>query len=80
MHPEALKNWVCQDEADRGERSEQLSAVERDGLKRLRAGNAELRRGNDILRRRARSGHGQGHRLPAHPRGADEVCSTCPPA
>jgi hypothetical protein len=32
------------------------------------------------LRRRARSGHGQGHRLPAHPRGADEVCSTCPPA
>ncbi|GAA0918800.1 transposase [Virgisporangium aurantiacum] len=33
-----------QEEADRGERSEQLSTVERDELKRLRAENAESRR------------------------------------
>ena len=39
-----------QDEADRGERADQLSAVERDELKRLRAENAELRRANEILK------------------------------
>src|SRR5918997_6957350 len=50
VHPEALRNWVRQDEADRGERSEQLSTVERDELKRLRAENSELRRGHDILK------------------------------
>ena len=44
VHPEALRNWVRQDEADRGERVDQLSTVERDELKRLRAENAELRR------------------------------------
>lgn len=50
VHPEALRNLVGQDEADRGERSEQLPTVERDELKRLRAENAELRRANDILK------------------------------
>jgi len=48
VHPEALRNWVRQDEADRGERDDRLSTVERDELKRLRAENAELRRANDI--------------------------------
>ena len=32
VHAEALRNWVRQDEADRGERSDQLSTVERDEL------------------------------------------------
>ena len=50
VHPEALRNWVRQDEADRGERAEQLSTVERDELRRLRAENAELRRANEILK------------------------------
>jgi transposase len=48
VHPEALRNWVRQDESDRGERVDQLSTVERDELKRLRAENAELRRANAI--------------------------------
>src|SRR5205823_14460408 len=30
VHPEALRNWVRQDEADRGERADQLCTVERD--------------------------------------------------
>jgi transposase len=50
VHPKALRNWVRQDEADRGELAEQLSTVERDELKRLRAENAELRRANEILK------------------------------
>ena len=37
VHPEALRNWVRQDEADRGGRADRLSTVERDGLRRLRA-------------------------------------------
>jgi transposase len=50
VHPEALRNWVRQNEADRGDRAEQLSTVERDELKRLRAENTELRRANEILK------------------------------
>jgi len=50
VHPEALRTWVRQDQADHGERSDQLSTVERDELRRLRAENAELRRANDILK------------------------------
>ena len=47
---EALRSWVRQDEADRGERADQLSTAERDELKRLRAENTELRRANEILK------------------------------
>jgi transposase len=50
VHPEALRNWIRQDEADRGDGDERLSTVERDELKRLRAENTELRRANEILR------------------------------
>src|SRR3712207_721227 len=49
IHPEALRNCVRQDEADRADQSEQLSTAERDELQRLRAENDELRRANDIL-------------------------------
>ena len=50
VHPEALRTWVRQNEADRGERDDRLSTVERDELKRLRAENHELRRANEILK------------------------------
>ncbi len=40
VHKEALRSWVRQDEADRGERTDQLSTVEREELKRLRAENS----------------------------------------
>jgi transposase len=50
VHKEALRTWVRQDQADRGERSDQLSTVEREELVRLRAEVRDLRRANEILR------------------------------
>ena len=50
VHREALRLWVRQDEADRGERVDQLSTVEREELARLRKENAELKRANEILK------------------------------
>jgi transposase len=50
VHPEALRQWVRQAEADRGERSDRLTTAEREEIKRLRAENAELKRANEILK------------------------------
>lgn len=50
VHPEALRNWVRQDEADHGERDDRLSTVEHAEMARLRKENAELRRANEILK------------------------------
>ena len=50
VHPEALRNWIRQDEADRGERDDLMSTVEREEVARLRKENAELRRANEILK------------------------------
>jgi transposase len=50
VHPEALRNWIRQDEADRGERDDRLSTVEREEMVRLRKEVAELRRANEILK------------------------------
>jgi transposase len=50
VHREALRLWVRQAEADRGERSDLLTTSEREELKRLRAENSELRRANEILK------------------------------
>lgn len=50
VHREALRNWVRQDEADRGERTDRLSSAEREELAALRRENAELRRSNEILK------------------------------
>jgi transposase len=50
VHHEALRNWVRQAEADRGERDDRLSTAERDELRQLRRENAELRRANEILK------------------------------
>ncbi|GAB3006865.1 transposase [Saccharothrix stipae] len=50
VHPEALRNWIRQDEADRGERGDRPTATESEELRRLRKENAELKRANEILK------------------------------
>jgi transposase len=50
VHPEALRNWIRQDEADRGERDDRPSTDMLEENRRLRQDNAELRRVNEILR------------------------------
>ena len=50
VHPEALRNWIRQDEADRGLRRDRLTTAELEELRRLRRENAELRRANAILK------------------------------
>ena len=48
---QSLRNWVRQDEADRGERSDQLTSAEREELRRLRRENVRLKQERDILKR-----------------------------
>jgi transposase len=50
VHHEALRNWVRQAEAGRGEHGDRLTTSERDELARLRREVSELRRANDILK------------------------------
>jgi transposase len=50
VHHEALRNWIGQDEADRGERDDRPASAELDELRRLRRENAELKRANEILK------------------------------
>jgi transposase len=50
MGPEALRNWIRQDEADRGERADRLTTEEREIVRQLRRENEELKRVNEILR------------------------------
>lgn len=50
VHPETLRTWIRQDEADHGERGDRPSTVESAELRRLRQENAELRRANEILK------------------------------
>lgn len=50
VHPEALRNWIRQDQADAGERPAMLTTTEREELVALRRENAELRRANEILK------------------------------
>ncbi|MEV7232158.1 transposase [Polymorphospora sp. NPDC051019] len=56
VHPEALRNWIRQDEADHGQRSDRPTTVEAEELRRLRKENAELRRANEIPRCSGTSG------------------------
>jgi len=48
--PEALRQWIRQDEADRGERSDRPTTEEREVVRQLRRENEELKRINEILR------------------------------
>lgn len=50
VHHEALRNWIRQDEADHGERSDRPTTAEAEELRRLRKENAELKRINEVLR------------------------------
>jgi transposase len=51
MSAQSLRNWVRQDGADRGERSDQLTSAEREELRRLRRENVRLKQERDILKR-----------------------------
>jgi transposase len=50
IHPEAMRTWIRQDEADPGERDDRPITAEVEELRRLRKEVAELRRANEILR------------------------------
>lgn len=50
VHPEALRNWIRQDEADRGRRHDRPTTDMVEENRRLRRENAELRRVNEVLR------------------------------
>ncbi|MFE9686230.1 transposase [Streptomyces sp. NPDC006285] len=50
LHKGALRGWVRQAEADRGERDDRLTSAEQDEPRQLRRENAELRRANEILK------------------------------
>ena len=48
--PEALRNWIKQDEADRGVRGDVPTTAEREIVRQLRKENEDLKRVNEILR------------------------------
>ena len=50
IHPETLRLWVRQDEADDGSRADRLAIVEREELVTLRREVRDLRRANEILK------------------------------
>ena len=50
IHPETLRTWVRQDEADDGSRGNRLATVEREELMVLRREVRDLRRANEILK------------------------------
>jgi transposase len=50
VHHEALRNWIRQDEADRGARADRPSTDMLEENRRLRREVCELRRVNDVLR------------------------------
>jgi transposase len=71
VRPEALRTWIGQEEADRGERSDRPATEMTEENRRLRRENAELRRVNEVLRAAsARFAAGPG---PARPGGGHEV-------
>jgi transposase len=50
VHPEALRNWIRQAQADAGERHDRPTTEMVEENRRLLKENAELRRVNEILR------------------------------
>ena len=50
VHPDSLRTWMQQDEADNGTRSDRLTTVELEELTALRREVRDLRRSNEILK------------------------------
>ena len=50
VHPETLRVWVRQDEADDGTRTDRLATAEREELVTLHRENRDLKRSNEILK------------------------------
>ena len=50
VHPEALRNWIRQDEADRGERHDRPTTEMLEENRRLQAEVKELRAVNEVLK------------------------------
>ncbi|GIF13778.1 transposase [Actinoplanes teichomyceticus] len=50
VHPEALRNWIRQAEADAGERADRPTTDILEKNRRLLKENVELRRANEILK------------------------------
>lgn len=50
VHPEALRTWLRQDEADRGERQDRPTTEMMEENRRLRAEVKQLRAVNDVLK------------------------------
>lgn len=50
VHPEALRNWIRQDQTGQGERTDRPTTAVKEELAALRKEVVELRRANEILR------------------------------
>ena len=50
VHPEALRTWIRQDQADHGERDNRPTTAMIEENRRLRAENRELRAVNEVLK------------------------------
>jgi transposase-like protein len=50
VHPEALRGWIRQAEADTGERGELGAFIGGEPVAALRKENAQLKRANEVLR------------------------------
>ncbi|WSK01227.1 transposase [Streptomyces sp. NBC_01320] len=72
VHPEALRGWIRQAEADAGERDDRLTTDERAELAALRKENAQLKRANEVLRT---ARHGRSWRAPPPGTGPRAVIS-----
>ena len=50
---QSIRNWVAQDDRDKGQRADGLTTGERDELQRLRRENERLREEREILKKAA---------------------------